>query len=188
MLSSWLVASAGGHPSVALLREEAAAPTGRRCVVLVRARARARIRGRVRNRVRVGSGLGLGWFVVRRRSTWGVATGHVGRGHGPRYVRHAPGSPQAGYRATGRGTRRGWYAGYHLSCPAPRVRVQPAGGWHVQPPVRTVRRPRGRARVSSASYALIGDADARTPLAWSGSGLGLGLGLGSGLGLGLGFG
>ena len=53
MLSSWLVASAGGRPSVALLREEAAAPTGRRCVVLVRARARARarIRGRVRVRV-----------------------------------------------------------------------------------------------------------------------------------------
>ena len=77
MLSSWLVASAGGHPSVALLREEAAAPTGRRCVVLVRARARARIRGRVRIRVRVGSGLGLGWFVVRRRR-------HMGGSHGAR--------------------------------------------------------------------------------------------------------
>ena len=77
MLSSWLVASAGGHPSVALLREEAAAPTGRRCVVLVRARARARIRGRVRIRVRFGSGLGLGWFVVRRRR-------HMGGSHGAR--------------------------------------------------------------------------------------------------------
>ena len=53
MFLLWFLASAGGHPSVALLREEAAAPTGRRCVVLVRARAgaRGRIRGRVRVRV-----------------------------------------------------------------------------------------------------------------------------------------
>ena len=109
---SFLV-SFGGHPSVALLREEAAAPTGRRSVVLVRARARARarIRGRVRMRVRVGLGLGLGWFVVRRRRHMGGGS-HGAHGVGPRGAkgvatvratygtpqarpRHAPGTPQA---------------------------------------------------------------------------------------------
>ena len=73
----FVTSSAGGHPSVALLREEAAAPTGRRCVVLVRARARARARGKVRIRVRVWLGLGSGWFVVRRRR-WGGGHGAHG--------------------------------------------------------------------------------------------------------------